>query len=125
MKRIVIASLCMLLAVIFWRAPLAAQTHSPAPRAVGELKGLVLDTQDARIAVAKITVENKSYLFETQTNDEGAFQVKLPVGEYQLKIESNGFKAYIRKRVRIEAYKTETLNATLWPAPPVDVIKVK
>ncbi|HEY0319403.1 MAG TPA: carboxypeptidase-like regulatory domain-containing protein [Pyrinomonadaceae bacterium] len=125
MKPVVFASLSLLLAIVLWQAPSSAQTHSPTPLAQGELKGLVLDSNEARVAGAKITVKNKQYLFEAQSNDEGAFQLKLPSGDYQLTIESDGFKAYTRKRVRIEADKMETISATLQLAPSTGAIKVR
>jgi hypothetical protein len=125
MKPIVLALVGLLLASGFWQAPSMAQTHEPAPRADGEFKGLVLDPEEARIVGAKITLENKRYRFETESNDEGAFQIKVPGGQYSLRIESNGFRSYTRKLVRIEADKTATLSATLWPAPIIDVIRIK
>lgn len=124
MKLMVFAGLSLLL-LTFWPTTSLAQTHSPAPRAEGELKGLVLDSNSSRVAGAKITLENKRYRFEVWSNDEGAFEVKAPVGEYQLKIESNGFKDYIKKRVRIEADKTETIKATVVIQSPPDVIKLQ
>ena len=125
MKGILFAVISLLFAISYLQFPVAAQTHLPSPRAEGELKGLVLDPNGARIVGAKITVENKNYSFAIESNDEGAFRVKLPGGEYRLKIKRDGFKAYVKKRVRIEADKTETISVTLRPLPPTDVIKVK
>ncbi len=124
MKRLAFACLSFsLLALTLCQTLAPAQTHEPV-RALGELKGLVLDPNDARVAGAKITIENKKNRFELWSTDEGAFQIKLPAGEYQLKIESNGFKPYIKKRVRIEADKTETMRVTVTPFNPQDLIKV-
>jgi hypothetical protein len=125
MKLLLLAGCCLLLTLALPQATSVAQTHSPAPRAQGDLKGLVVDPKESRIAGAQIQVENKEHLFETRTSDEGAFQIRVPSGEYQLTIQSNGFKPFVKKRVRIEADKTENINVTLWPAPTVDVIKVK
>jgi hypothetical protein len=125
MRLLLLAGFCLLLTLAFHRAPTLAQTHSPTPRAEGDLKGLVLDPNDARVAGAQVRVENKEKLFETQTSDEGAFQLRVPSGEYQLTIQSGGFKPFVKKRVRIEADKTETINATLWPAPSTGTLKVK
>ena len=124
MKRIVFASLGLLLVMALWQTPSLAQTHSPTPRAEGELKGMVLDLRDSRVMGAKITLENKKYKFEAWSNDEGVFKVMLPAGEYRLKIESGGFKAYV-KRVRVETDKTENINATLSPAGSTYLLKVK
>jgi hypothetical protein len=124
MKRLALAWLSLLLIIALCPTTQLAQTHSPTPRAEGELKGIVLDPNDARVAGAKITIENKRDRFELWSTDEGAFQLKLPVGEYQIKIESNGFKPYIKKRVRIEADKTETMSVTVTPSSPQDLIKI-
>lgn len=125
MKHLLLAGIGLLFAVTNWQAPLLAQTHLPAPRAEGELKGLVLDPNEARIVGAKITVENEKYSFEIESNDEGAFQAKLPSGEYKLKIKSPGFGTYVRSRLRVEANKTKTINATLWPAAMIDLLPAK
>lgn len=125
MKHLLLASLCLLLTLIFWQSPAFAKTHVPAPLAEGDIKGLVMDSQESRITGAMVTLQNKKYRFETQSNDEGAFQLRLPAGEYQLTIESNGFKVYTRKRVRIEADKTETISVTMWQSNPGGSIKVK
>lgn len=125
MKLIVFVCFSLLLALTFWQAPSHAQEHTPAPRAEGELKGLVVDWDDARIVGAKITAENKKYSFEAWSNEEGAFKLKLPVSEYLIKIESYGFGTYVRKRVRIEADETKAINVTLQVAPIIDTIRIK
>ena len=122
MKRILFAGVGLLFAVTVLHAPLAAQNHLPAARAEGELKGLVLDPHEARIVGAKISVENGKYSFEIESNDEGAFQFKLPSGEYKLKIKSPGFSVYVKSRVRVDVNKTKLINATLWPAPMIEVL---
>ncbi|MBD0372453.1 MAG: carboxypeptidase regulatory-like domain-containing protein [Pyrinomonadaceae bacterium] len=124
MKTIVFACVSLLLALTLWQSSSLAQTHQPVPRAEGNLKGLVSDPNEARVVGAKITLENKQYRFEAGSNDEGAFDVRLPVGEYQLTIESNGFKVY-KKRVRVEADKTDTINVTIWPGGGSHPFKIK
>jgi hypothetical protein len=124
MRPLLLTSVSFLLLLSFGHAPAPAQEHAPTVRAEGTLKGLILDPNEARIPGAQITVENKKYRVDVESNDEGAFEVQLPAGEYQLKIEFNGFRDY-RKRVRIEADKTETISATLRPLPPAGTMKVK
>ena len=124
MKHIFFACVGLLFAVTCLQAPVAAQNHLPSARAGGELKGLVLDPSEARIVGAKITVENEKYSFEVESNDEGAFEIKLPSGEYQFTIRSPGFGTFVRNRVRVGANKTKTINATLWPAPMIDTLPV-
>jgi hypothetical protein len=125
MKLIVFACVSLLLAVGNWQAPLLAQTHSLGPRAEGNIKGLVLDPRNSRVAGAKITLENKSYRVEALSNDEGAFELKVPAGEYQLKVEGEGFEVYIKKRVRIKADKTETISVAVAVRAAPGVMKLK
>ena len=125
MRLLLLASFCLLLTAVLCPAPSLAQTHKPSPRAQGDLKGVALDPYESRIAGARVRVENKGRLFETETSAEGVFQLRVPSGEYQLTIQSNGFTPFVKKRVRVDAGKTETVNATLWPADIIDTVKIQ
>jgi hypothetical protein len=125
MKRIMLSGITIFFAISLWPALSVAQTHSPAPRAEGMLKGFVLDPRNSRVVDAKITLENKTYRFEAWSNDEGAFEVRLPAGKYTLTVEGNGFQPYIKKGVRIEADKTETISVTVVIAAPPDDLRLK
>ena len=125
MKAIMLSSLGFILATLLWQAPVTGQTHAPWPRAEGELRGIVMDPQQARVPGARIRVENKSHSFEVETDEEGAFRLRLPGGDYNVRVEYHGFKAFNRKRVRIEADKTETISVTLRPAPPEVPLKIR
>lgn len=124
MKPALFACLCLLLIAGHWKTSSLAQSHEPTPRAEGQLKGLVLDPNESRIVGAKVTLENKDFKFEVWSNDEGAFEVRVPAGDYRLRIENNGFKPYVRRKLRIEADKTETIRPTLSPAEPPGLLKV-
>jgi hypothetical protein len=124
MKTILFLCASLLLAFALWQTPSLAEGRSSTASAEGELKGVVLDINNSRVAGAKITVESKGAEFEALSNDEGAYKLKLPAGEYRLIIVADGFKAY-RKRVRITADKTESISTTLQVAPPAGTLKVK
>jgi uncharacterized membrane protein len=124
MKTILFLCASLLLAFALWQTPSVAMERAPAPSSEGELKGIVLDINNSRVAGAKVTVESRGAQFEEQSDAEGAYTFKLPAGEYRLTIEADGFKLY-RKRVRIAADKTETISTTLQVAPPTGTLKIK
>lgn len=124
MKLVALASFILIFAFITAQTASPAQTHEPQVCEEGELKGVVVDPNESRVAGALVIVENKRFRFETLTNDFGAFQLKVPAGKYELKIEGNLFRVY-RKIVRVEVDKTETVNVKLWPMGTGGTLKIR
>jgi uncharacterized protein YfaS (alpha-2-macroglobulin family) len=78
--------LCFLLLMV---SSLIAQVQN------GQFTGIVTDPSGAAIANAKITVTNSStnFLDSTTTNASGLYNLKeLPVGNYKITVEAQGFK---------------------------------
>lgn len=67
---------------------------------IGMLKGIVVDHKDARVLYTKIVVANKRFHKELTVNEEGEFISELPVGEYFITAQSQGFYKY-RRLVKI------------------------
>ena len=66
------------------------------------LTGAVTDSSGAVIPGARITVVNTEtgFLFTSATTNEGTWYVpSLNPGTYQLKIEAEGFKAYVQSGI--------------------------
>jgi len=74
-----------------------------------ELKGVIVDWQDARIIDASIFIEGKNLRRSLGTNDIGEFRVALPVGTYKLTVKQPVFKTYVIKKLKV----SEAINPAL------------
>ena len=72
----------------------------------GSFSGTVLDTSDAAVASAKITVtsDQTGIVRASDTNENGDFLVTaLPPGHYSIRIEKEGFRAFERTGMNLAA----------------------
>lgn len=91
----------------------------------GNLAGVVLDPTGAVIPGAKVTISGPIGTYETQTNEEGRFQVSLLTpGFYRVKIEKEGFKAAEIPKVEVLINKTSTVRQSLEPGAVTEVVEV-
>ncbi len=82
----------------------------------GIIGGAVADTTGASIPEAKITATNlaTNVVFTTQSTSSGDYTIPaLPVGEYRIRVEKQGFKTAVASGVTVTAGSTVTFNATL------------
>lgn len=56
------------------------------------IKGVLLDQNDARIPRTRMIFRTGTVERRTYSDDEGSFEIDLNVGEYEVEIESIGFK---------------------------------
>jgi hypothetical protein len=82
----------------------------------GEITGLVTDSSGAAVSGASVTVTNKATgaVRRITTNNEGlyTFPSLLP-GQYDLKIEQQGFKTAVRDNITLEVQQTARLDVTM------------
>jgi len=76
----------------------------------GVLKGVVVDWQYARILGSCLTVKNKTIQKKVIVNAEGAFEVELPAGMYEVVAQSPNFRRFRQKKLQIESNTITTLN---------------
>ena len=79
---------------------------APAQQVSGSISGVVKDAQQALVAGAKVVLSNpaQGVTREQTTNREGSFTFTLlPPAEYNLEVESAGFKRFERKGIKIFA----------------------
>ena len=91
-------------------AGLVAQTDR------GVITGLVKDTTGAVVPGAQVTATQTSTntSYRTKTTTSGDFTVpSLPVGNYQVRVESKGFKTYLADQVAVAAGATVPLDVSL------------
>ncbi len=92
------------------------QTTALAQVERGTVTGLVTDSSGAVIVRARVGIRNVNTNVETKTlsNPAGIFYLpSLPPGQYELRIEQNGFKPEVISDIPLRANLTATFNVTL------------
>ena len=88
----------------------AAQTEAQT----GRLKGSILNRRGELVAGAVITVDGSDgRVRDVGYTEEGAYQLDLPPGVYHVTVSSAGYYSPRRRRVRVRAGRTATINFTL------------
>lgn len=81
------------------------------PRAqFGKIKGRVVDVNSARIFKADVVIVGEGLRWRLTTNSEGEFEMSLPVGEYQLSVEADGFRRFASEKFQIKTGKTKSFS---------------
>ncbi|HYE74625.1 MAG TPA: carboxypeptidase-like regulatory domain-containing protein, partial [Blastocatellia bacterium] len=82
----------------------------------GDITGLITDSSGAAVSGATVTVTNQATgaIRRLTTNDEGlySFPSLLP-GEYELKVEQQGFKSAVRGNIQLQVQQTARVDFTL------------
>src|SRR5438309_11924722 len=89
-----VVSLSLIVAALVWTVPLLAQYNTAS------LAGTVIDATGSSVPGATVTVRDKGTGLSTTmpTRFDGTFLFpSLPVGEYQLKVEKDGFATYVQE----------------------------
>jgi hypothetical protein len=85
----------------------------------GRVKGVVVDWNYARIVESCVIFRSKTHQTRVKVNDEGAFDVELTAGTYEVVALSPNFSRVRMKNVRVEPGVTRTLNFMLPVAPEI------
>jgi hypothetical protein len=94
-------------------------------RATGEVRGTVIDMNDARVSRATITVEGDGLSRTVATSDDGTYKIELPLGTYRIKATRIGFFPGRRAPFRAVSSASIILNFTLIPCSIVNEITIK
>jgi hypothetical protein len=86
------------------------RTVSPSQKSTGKIQGVLLDVNDARIVSATVIIENAQFKRELKSGEEGDFEIELPAGVYQIKVEANGFRRFELSPFKVKANVTEMIN---------------
>ena len=105
-------------------------------RVAGAVQGIVIDQTGSAVAGATVTLRNQG-TNQTRTisaNPEGSFYAgEIPVGQYELRVESPGFSPYVNNAIVISIGRVIQLTVRLAPArvqqqitvseqpPPIDL----
>ena len=119
MQAIKIKSITSLLLVglALWAAPCAL---AASQQQTGKIKGLVLDSNDARIVRAKITISGENVKRTIESDDIGVFEIEVPAGVYQLRVESPGFQQQQVSQLQVKAgaVTSSPLRLAVEPSEP-------
>src|SRR5882757_7620530 len=105
----------------------AIHISAHAQVATGNLRGNVVDTSDAVIANAKVTVINVNTGQQriVTTNDSGDFNASvMPLGDYQVITEVTGFQKKILTGINLQVDQTATLHIVLQPGAITESVEV-
>jgi carboxypeptidase family protein/TonB-dependent receptor-like protein len=105
-----------LVRILFLACSLATASAASAQESAAELRGRVLDAQDAVLPGVNVTITNQAtgVYRETVTNGDGTYFITaIAPGIYSIDAELSGFKKYSRRDLRLDLGKTTTLDLTL------------
>jgi hypothetical protein len=94
----------------------------------GTISGTVTDPQGAVVPGAEIAVRNTATnaVFSASTNESGFYTAPgLPVGEYEISAESEGFKKALRSGVTLQVNQNAQVNITLEVGAVAEVVEVR
>lgn len=92
------------------------------------LTGVVSDPTGSVVARAGVTVTNINTggTYPATTNDVGSYTVAaLPVGEYSVKVELQGFKEFVQTGIRLSADQVARLDVRLEVGSTAEAIEVR
>ena len=85
-------------------------------RVAGTVQGSVADQTGSAVAGATVTLRNQgtNQTRTMLTNAEGVFRAgELPVGQYELRVESSGFSPYVNNAIVVDVYKRQLFQRFL------------
>ena len=91
----------------------------------GSLSGLVVDTTDASVPDAKVTLTGPTGTKSGTTNDQGNFLfAPLTPGSYSVRVEKAGFRAAEVKLIEVYVDKTSSVRVSLEVGNVTEVVEV-
>src|SRR5437764_11323432 len=91
-----VSLIAALLALVFAGVPAAAQNVNAT------INGIITDPSGAGIAGARVTARDldRGTVFPTVTANDGAYSLpRLPIGRYQVRVESSGFQSAVQSNI--------------------------
>ena len=82
-----------------------------------ELKGVIVDWQDAVILNVSITIEGKNFSRSLVSDGNGEFRTLLPAGTYKVTVKQPAFKTYVIKKLKVSEAGNSPLKVQLKVKP--------
>ena len=111
-----------LVVIILLAASLTPAAGGAPLKKFGKIKGRVVDINNARIGRADLLIVGEGLSWRLTTNTEGEFETALPVGEYKLSVEANGFDRFASQNFEIKSGKTQRFNIEMHVARPQSLV---
>jgi outer membrane receptor protein involved in Fe transport len=109
-------------------AALLALLSSPVlAQTTGSIAGEVRDEKQAVIPNATVTVRNvtTNETRTTQTDSDGRYRfTSMPVGDYEVTVESSGFAKYVQSGITLVLNQPATVDVTMKPGGVAEVVNV-
>ena len=106
---------------------LVAVTFAVAQQSTGTISGTVSDQQGAVIPGAQVEVRNAgtNAVFATSSNENGYYVAPgMAVGEYEISVESDGFRRSVRSGVTLQVGRNAEVNVILEIGQVTEVVEV-
>ena len=94
-------------------APLLVVGQQPGEN----LRGLIVDLMNARVARAKILIVSGSQKREVLSDEMGEFSVEVPAGAYQITIASPGFRVAKLRKIRVQSGRVKEIRVVMQVIP--------
>ena len=107
-------------------AATALRSQTSVKQPTSSIMGTLLDVNDARIAHAKVRIENERFTWAGQSDDAGDFAAVVPPGTYRIYAEANGFRRFESPFLNAKPDVKEMVNLHLEVQPihhPIPVTK--
>ena len=107
--------LCVLALALFVLSSVVP-ANLPAQEVTASINGNVTDPSGASVAGAKVTAteQDRGTVWPTTTNGDGAYNFpRLPIGNYQVKVESHGFQAQQQSGIVLQLNQQARVNFEL------------
>lgn len=123
MRRIKIAQIAALLFAANAMALAAPYHRSSTAQATGQVRGAVIDTNEARVSGATVTIEGEGTTRTVSTAEDGTYQIEMPTGIYRIRVNNRGFCPARRAAFRMQPSTSTTINFTLIVCPLIHEMK--
>lgn len=93
----------------------------------GRIRGTVMDSSGGSVAAAKVTLTNEATgtKREAQSGGDGEYIfLEVPVGTYQVEVQTGGFKKYVRKGIELRLNEVLALDVTLQVGGATETVEV-
>jgi hypothetical protein len=113
-----------LLSIVLISLPIIMVGNAQPPgTSSGHVRGTIFDSNEAVVPNVKVVFEAAGMKREAVTNEEGFYEIELPVGVYRVTTNSMGFCASQRAPFRVRTSSDTLINLTLVVCPLANILK--
>jgi len=102
---------------------LTINNAQPSSTLSGRVEGTIFDANEAVVPNAKVIFQADGLKREAVTNEEGYYEIELPVGIYRVTTNSTGFCPSQRASFRVQPSSDTLMDLTLVVCPLANILK--